>query len=240
MKTWGWAVILYSFCLAGPAGAETWTVKLKAVNGRGTYTHEMELPVGKQTTFDGAPATRGWPQRGLIFNAYLNKPEDGLLRLDYMAELTGKNAARPPFQAAGKVALRPGKPVLAAEASGWKLIFELRGEGEHGARKNGNWLIRTSLKCGREERLANFAFLPDQQYTVVTYSQDPESVRRFTVALLPNGSALDGSFLLQYALQLKEGAETLAEKQGELLLNPGGGRSRAAAGDCVFSAKASR
>jgi len=240
MKIWGWGVIFYSFCFAGTAGAETWTVSLKAMNGRGTYTHELELPVGKQTTFDGAPATRGWPRRGLIFNAYLNKPEGGLFRLDYMAELTGKNAARPPFQAAGKVALRPGKPVLAAEASGWKLILELRGKAESGARKNGNGVIRTSLKCGRDEHTANFAFLPDQQYTVVTYSQDDEAVRRFMVGLLPNGSALDGGFLLQYTLQLKEGAETLAEGQGELILNPGGGKRRAAAGGCVFSAKAAR
>lgn len=240
MKTWGWAVIFYSFCLAGTAGAETWTVSLKAINDRGTYTHELELPVGKQASFDGAPATRGWPKRGLIFNAYLNKPENGLFRLDYMAELTGKNAARPPFQAAGKVALRPGKPVLAAEASGWKLILELRGEAEKGARKNGNGVIRTSLKCRRDGHTANFAFLPDQQYTAVTYSQDDEAVRRFTLALLPNGPAVDGTFRLQYAVQLKEGAETLAEGQGELIMSPGGGRSSAAAGDCVFSAAASR
>lgn len=240
MKNRGWAVILSLLCLAVTAGAETWTVSLKAVNGRGTYTHELELPVGKQASFNGVPATRGWPRRGLIFNAYLNEPEAGLFRLDYMAELTGKNAARPPFQAAGKVALRPGKPVLAAEASGWKLILELRGEAEPGARNKGNGVIRTSLKCGRDEHAANFAFLPDQQYTVVTYSQDSESVRRFMVGLLPNGSALDGSFLLQYTLQLKEGAETLAEGQGELVLAPGGGKRRAAAGDCVFSAKAAR
>lgn len=240
MKTWGWAVIIYLLFPAGTAGAETWTVRLKAVNGKGTYTHELELPVGKQASFNGAPATRGWPKRGLIFNAYLNKPEAGLLRLDYMAELTGKNAARPPFQAAGKVALRPGKPVLAAEASGWKLILELRGKAEPGARKNGNGSIRTSLKCGRDEHAANFAFLPDQQYTVVTYSQDTDSPRRFMVGLLPNGPALDGSFLLQYTLQLKEGAETLAEGQGELILKPGGGKRRAAAGDCAFFAKAAR
>jgi hypothetical protein len=240
MKTWGWAAVIYSLFFSGTAVAETWTVSLKAVNGRATYTHELALPVGKQTTFDGAPATRGWPKRGLIFHAYLNKPEDGLLRLDYMAELTGKNAARPPFQAAGKVALRPGKPVLAAEASGWKLILELRGEAGPGARKNGNGAISTSLKCGRDEHAANFAFLPDQQYTIVTYSQDTDAPRRFMVGLLPNGSGVDGTFKLQYTLQLKEGPETLAEGQGELILSPGGGKSRAAAGDCVFSAKAPR
>lgn len=238
MKTWGWAVILYSFCLAGTAGAETWTVSLKAINGRGTYTHEMDLPVGKQASFNGSPFTRGWPRRGLVFHAYLNKPQDGLLRLDYMAELTGKNAARPPFQAAGKVLLRPGKPVLAAEASGWKLILELRGEADRAAARNGNGLIKTSLKCGRDERTANFAFLPDQQYTIVTYSQDDEPVRRFMVGLLPNGAGVDGTFKLQYTLQLKEGAETLSEGQGELILSPGGGRRSAAAGDCLFSAAA--
>ena len=116
----------------------------------------------------------------------------------------------------------------------------LRGEAEPGARKNGNGVIRASLKCGLDEHAANFAFLPDQQYTIITYSQDTDAPRRFMVGLLPNGSALDGSFKLQYTLQLKEGPETLAEGQGELILSPGGGKSGAAAGDCLFSARASR
>lgn len=238
MRTWGWALISCSFCLAGTAWGETWTVSLKAVNGRGTYTHEQELPVGKQIGFTGAPVSRGWPPRSLIFNAYLNKPQDGLFRLDYMAELIGKNAARPPFQAAGKVLLRPGKPVLAAEASGWKLILELRGEADRAAARSGNGVIKTSLKCGRDEYTANFAFLPDQQYSLVTYSQGDGPVRRYMAGLLPNGPGVDGTFLLQYTLQLKEGSEMLAEDQGEFILSPGGGRRSAAAGDCVFSAAA--
>ena len=242
MKIWGWAVIFYSFSLAAAAGAEVWTVELKAVEGRVTYQHGLATTVGKQSSFAGQPRVRGGgPARELIFHSFLNKPEGGYFRLDYMAELTGENRARPPFQAAGKVRLRPGKPVLAVVAGGWKLILELKGKAEGKANGNGSPVLETGLRCGRAFYPANFSYLPDEQYSAVLYGGEGDTVRRFMVGLLPNSPGVDGTFKLQYTLQLKEGAELLAENQGELILAPGAGKATAAAGGgCVFSAKALR
>jgi hypothetical protein len=232
-------------CLAlgpGAAGAAEWTVRMKAVEGRVTYSHTQESPIGEQVSFAGKPLTRGGgPARELIFNTFLNKPEDGFLRLDYQVELGGAHRARPPFQAQGKVLLRPGKPVIAAEAGGWKFILELQGEAGGKPRGGNPGRLETVLKCGRTSYPANFVYLPEEQYSAVLYGGTDDEVRRFMVGLLPNISALDGTFLLQYTLQLKEGSETLADGKGELVLAPGAGRASAAAGKgCVFSAKALR
>jgi hypothetical protein len=224
------------------AEAEPWTVEFKAVNGRVTYSHSQAAPMGEQNSYAGKARVRGGgPAREISFNSLLIQPEEGVFRLDYKAEVTGGHRARPPFQAAGKVLLRPGKPVLAAEAGGWKLILELRGAGAGDYPKSENGTLETSLKCGRASFPANFKYLPDEQYSAVVYGGEQETVRKFMVGLLPNGPALDGTFLLQYTLQLKEGGEPLAEGQGELILAPGGGKRTAPAGkDCVFSARASR
>lgn len=230
-------------CLAlGTAAAGEWTVKMKAVDGRVTYSHTQVSPVGEHVSFSGKPLTRGGgPARELIFNTFLNKPEDGFLRLDYQVELGGRHRARPPFQSQGKVLLRPGKPVIAAEAGGWKFIVELAGEAEGKPMRKSPGRLETVLKCGRASYPANFVYLPEEQYSAVLYGGTEDEVRRFMVGLLPNIPAMDGTFLLQYTLQLKEGGETLADTQGELILAPGGGKKSAAAGkDCVFSAKALR
>lgn len=227
---------------AGAAGAEGWKVHAKAVNGRVSYSHTQASAVGKQATFDGKAQVRGGgPAREIIFNSFLNPPEGGLFRLDYQVEIVGGNRARPPFQVGGKVPLRPGKPVLAAEAGGWKLILELQGKAEGRSRKRGPGTLETRLKCGRTSYPANFMYLPDEQYSAVLYSEEGDTVRRFMVGLLPKSSGMDGTFLLQYTLLLKEGGETLAGGEGELILVPGGEKLTAAAGkDCVFSAKALR
>jgi len=242
MKTWGWAVIFYSFFISAAAGAEVWTVELKAVEGRVTYQHGLATTVGKQSSFAGQPRVRGGgPARELIFHSFLNKPVDGYFRLDYMAELAGENRARPPFQAAGKVRLRPGKPVLAALAGGWKIILELQGEAGERSRKEGPGTLETSLKCGRVVYPATFVYLPDEQYSAVLYGGSGDTVTKFMVGLLPKSPGMDGTFLLQYTLLLKEGGETLAGGEGELILAPGDGKHTARAGkDCVFSAKALR
>ncbi|OGR78130.1 MAG: hypothetical protein A2X32_01875 [Elusimicrobia bacterium GWC2_64_44] len=227
---------------AAAAVAGDWKVDLKAVNGGVTYSHAQSLDLGEQSTYDGKVRMRGPGRpRELIFNSLLNQPEEGLFRLDYQVELTGEHPARPPFQASGKVLLRPGKPVLAAEAGGWKLILELKGSAGGDLQKRNNGTLATSLKCGRASYPANFAYLPEEQYTAVQYDAAGDTVRKFMVGLLPNAPALDGTFLLQYTLQLKEGGETAAEGQGELILAPGGPKRTAKAGkDCVFSARALR
>ena len=243
MKIYGSLVM---FCLTGclvrAAGAESWTVKMKAVNGRASYSHTQAGALGKQTKFDGRPLMRGGgPARDLTFKYFLNPPEDGFFRLDYQVELSGEHGARPPFQAAGKVLLRPGKPVLAALAGGWKIILELQGEAGERSRKEGPGTLETSLKCGRVVYPATFVYLPDEQYSAVLYGGSGDTVTKFMVGLLPKSPGMDGTFLLQYTLLLKEGGETLAGGEGELILAPGDGKHTARAGkDCVFSAKALR
>jgi hypothetical protein len=241
MKT----TVLLIFCLAPclfAEGGESWTVKMKAVNGRVSYSHALATPIGEQSAYSGRAQVRGGsPAREIIFNAFLNQPEEGRFRLDYQAEVAGENRARPPFQAAGKILLRPGKPVLAAEAGGWKLILELQGTSEGKYPRIDTGTLVTSLKCGRDVYPANFVYLPGEQYSAVLYSGPDDTVRRFMVGLLPNSPALDGTFQLQYTLLLKDGGETLADSKGELILAPGGGKKTAFAGrSCVFSAKALR
>jgi hypothetical protein len=236
--------LLLLLCLApgGAAAAEGWTVKLKVINGRYAYSHEQPMAAKTQENFAGKPRQRGGgPELGLIFNAYLHPAEDGLFKLDYQVELGGDKRALPPFQASGKVRLPPGKPVLAVESGGWKVILELEGESEGEYSKNWQQTIDASLKCGRIAYQAKFAYVPQDQYSVVLYNEKDDAVRKFMLGLLPNSSGLDGEFKLQYTLLLKEGRETLAGGDGELILAPGGGRRSAAAGKaCVFSAKASR
>jgi hypothetical protein len=237
--------LLTAFCLlaglAGAAPAESWTVKMQAVNGKVTYTHTQALRPGKQDSYVGKARRRGMgPEREIIFNTYLHDPEEGALRLDYQVEVAGEQQARPPFQAQGKVLLRPGKPVLAAEAGGWRLVLELQGEAE-GKGGSNSGVLEALLKCGRTSYPAKFAYLPNEQYTAVLFWQEGDTARKFMVGLLPNASALDEDFNLQYTFLLREGGETLAEGQGELVLTPGGSRRGKAAGkDCTFSARATR
>ena len=236
--------ILFLFCLmfcsAGAAGAEGWTLKIKAVSGRVSYSYTQKIPLGEQINYVGKAQVRGLgTAREITVNSLLNRPEDGLFRLDYQVELSGEQQARPPFQFAGKVLLRPGKPVLAVEAAGWKLILELQGTAEGKARKKGTATLEISLKCGRASYPASFVYLPDEQYSAVLFSGSDEDARKFMVGLLPDSPAVDGTFLLQYTLLLREGGDTLADNQGKLILEPGGEKRTAAAGrDCVFSAKA--
>jgi len=240
------AVSLVFFCLAlglaGAARAEEWTVKMRAVSGKVTYSHDLKVPEGGQASYAGKAQMRGYgPAREIIFNAYLKRPDEGLFRLDYQVEVAGEQKARPPFQAQGKVLLRPGKQALAVEAGGWKLIFEVAGKvkGEPPQKEGG--VLETALKCGRRSWPARFLYLPGEQYTAVLYGGTEDEVSKFMVGLLPNSTAVDGEFILQYTLQLKDAGETLAEGQGELALEPGGGKAAAKAGKgCVFSAKALR
>lgn len=242
MKAAGALIFSWLALGVGAVCAGEWTVRMKVVDGRATYSHTQAGPLGEQVNFSGKPLARGGgPARELIFNTLLNKPEDGFLRLDYQVELGGRHRARPPFQAQGKVLLRPGKPVLVAGAGGFKFIAELRGAAEGKPRGKGPGKLETALKCGRVAYPASFVYLPDEQYSAVLYGGTQDEVRRFMVGLLPNGPALDGTFLLQYTLELKEGGETLAGGQGELVLAPGGGWKSAAAGKaCLFSARALR
>jgi len=76
-------------------------------------------------------------------------------------ELGGPHRARPPFQAQGKVLLRPGKPVTAAEAGGWKFIVELAGEAA-GKPGQAPGKLETVLKCGRDSYPASFVYLSDE------------------------------------------------------------------------------
>ncbi|OGR42662.1 MAG: hypothetical protein A2X35_01550 [Elusimicrobia bacterium GWA2_61_42] len=226
-------------CLSA-AAEKGWTVKMTAVNGAVSYSHAQASPIDEQTSYSGKTRVRGrGPAREIIFNSVLNRTEDGRFRLDYQAELSGENLARPPFQAAGKVLLRPGKPVLAAKAGGWKLILELQGKAEGESPAIETATLETRLKCGRQSYPVDFAYLPDQQYSAVLYEGSDDTVRKFMLGLLPNSSALDGAFRLQYTLLLKDGGETLASGQGELILAPGEGKQSASAGkNCVFTAKA--
>lgn len=233
--------LLLLLCPAATAAAESWLVKMKAVNGKATYSHNQQGALGQHVNFAGKPQMRGGgPARELIFNTYLNKPEDGLLRLDYQVELGGEGKGRSPFQAQGKVILRPGKPVLAAEAGGWKFIVELAGAAEGKPPRAPGGTLAARLKCGRDAYPVNFVYLPDEQYSAVLQYEEGDAVRRFMLGLLPNSPGVDGTFKLQYTLQLKEGSELLAGGQGELILAPGSGTVSAAAGRCTFTAKALR
>lgn len=228
-----------AFPAASAAGAGEWAVKLKAVNAGTSYTTTLVSPAGRQAAFDGKPKMRGQgPARELIFRSFLNAPENGLYRLDYQVEFYGSNGARPPFQAAGKLLLRPGKPVLAAQAAAWKLYLELEGKAAGKTPNHANSRLTTSLKCGRKTYPANFAYLPGEQYSAVTFTEEDDTVTNFMAGLLPNTSAMDGAFILQYTLLLREGSKTLTEKQGELILVPGGPNKSATAGPCRFTAKA--
>lgn len=223
------------------ARAEGWTVRMKAVNGRDSYVRTQASPIGKQANYAGKAVTRGGgPARDVIFNTYLHNQDGGLFRLDYQVEVAGDEPARPPLELAGKILLRPGKQVVAAEAAGWKLILELQGEAEGKPTAFNAGTLEASLKCGRASYPVSFVYLPDEQYSAVLFTGD-DGERKFMAGLLPKSPGVDGNFLLQYALQLKEGSETLVNNSGELVLAPGEGKMTAAAGKgCVFSAKAVR
>jgi len=243
MKNFGISLLFcLSLCPAPARAAESWTVKMKAVNGRVSYSHALASPVREQVNYSGKAQVRGGgPEREITFNSFLNRPENGYFRLDYLVEIVGENRARPPFQVAGKVLLRPGKPVLAAEAGGWKLVLELQGTAEGKFPRIETGTLETRLKCGRDSYPAAFVYLPDEQYSAVLFGGSDEAVNKFMVGLLPDSSGLDGTFRLQYTLLLKDAGETLASGQGELILAPGGDKRSASAGkDCVFSAKALR
>lgn len=228
---------------AGPAAAEGWRVNVKAVNGRVTYSRGQPVVPGRPSSYDGKADVRGGgPASDVTLNLYLKEQgESGIFRLDYQAEVSGANRARPLFQAGGKVLLRPGKPVLAASAGGWKLILELNGETEGKPPKAENGTLETSLKCGRVSYPASFLYIPQEQYSAVLYSDAGGAVSKFMLGLLPNSPGVDGTFLLQYTLLYKDGSETVAENQGELILSPGGPKLTGAAGkNCVFTAKALR
>ncbi len=244
MKTLLITTILLSPAAAAAAG-EKCTLRMMAVDGGVSYSHELAVVPGERASYAGPARKRGrGPQREMIFNALLNGAGEGGFRLDYQVEVAEeKGPPRPPFQAQGKVPLRPGRQALAASAGGWKLYFRLDGEacaGETGREKAGT--LSGRLKCGRLSYPFSFAYLTNEQYTAVIYEEPSENaVRRFTAGLLPGPSAFDGTFQLQYVLNLKEGGGVITDSQGKALLAPGGeGHSSAAGRGCVFNVKASR
>lgn len=224
------------------AGAQEWVVSMKAVNGKASYSCSRKSPAGEQAGYSGKAKVRGPGRRAeAIFNTYLNEPRDGVFRLDYQAEVSWGNRVRPPFQASGKVLLVPGRPVIAAEAGGWKLILELEGEPEGKPPKARMGTLEAKLRCGRKSYPVSFLYLPEEQYSAVLYEEKDEEVGRFMVGLLPNFPSAGGEFKLQYTLQLKDGRDMLSSESGELILKPGGKKRRAAAGKrCVFYARALR
>lgn len=227
------------------AGNGACSIRMMAVNGGVSYSHELPAAPGERVSYDGPAKKRGrGPRQDLIFNALLNEAGEKGFRLDYQVEVAaGKGPPRPPFQAQGKVPLRPGKQVLAASAGGWKLYFRLDGEacaGEKDWEKAGTLSAR--LKCGNLSYPVSFAYLTNEQYTAVLYEEPAErTVRRLTVGLLPGPSAFDGTFQLQYVVNLKESGRTVTDSQGKILLAPGGGSQKGSAGrGCAFTVKASR
>lgn len=241
--------LILLLCAAAPAAAaagdDTCSLKMMAVKGGVSYSHELSAAPGERASYAGPAKKRGrGPQREMIFNALLNEAGEGGFRLDYQVEVAEeKGPPRPPFQAQGKVPLRPGKQALAATAAGWKLYFRLDGEacaGEKGWEKAGT--LNGRLKCGRLTYPFSFNYLTNEQYTAVLYDEPSENtVRRLTVGLLPGPAAFDGTFQLQYVLNLKEGGRVITDSQGKALLAPGGGAHSSAAGrGCSFTVKASR
>lgn len=227
------------------AGDKNCSLSMMAVSGGVSYSHELEAVPGENASYAGPAKKRGrGPRREMIFNALLNEAGERGFRLDYQVEVAAeKGPPRPPFQAQGKVPLRPGKQVLAASAGGWKLYFRLDGEacsGEKGWERTGTLSAR--LKCGRLSYPVSFAYLTNEQYTAVLYEEPAENtVRRLTVGLLPGPSAFDGTFQLQYVANLSEGGKTVTDSQGKVLLSPGGGSQKVSAGrGCAFTVKAAR
>lgn len=234
------AAVFSALCL--PAGAaEDCSVRMKAVNGGISYSRTQPCRPGEQVTYSGPARLQGrGERREIIFNSFLNEGGDGGYRLDYQVEIAGENRARPPFQAQGKALLRPGRPLMAASAGGWRYYLELLAPKAGGYTGTGEHTIDAKLKCGRLTFPASFAYLPGEQYTAVLYEETGGGVRKFMLGLLPGQPGATAAFSLQYTLQLKEGSEVMADARGELALEPGEGKVLAAAGGCVFSASASR
>ncbi|HBE89339.1 MAG TPA: hypothetical protein DDW67_09410 [Elusimicrobia bacterium] len=219
------------------------SLRMMAVHGGVSYSHELAVVPGERASYAGPAKKRGrGPQREIIFNALLNEAGKQGFRLDYQVEVADEKGPRPPFQVQGKVPLRPGRQALAASAGGWKYYLKLEGEAceeEFDDPKPGT--LTALLKCGRHRYPVSFSYLTNEQYSAVLYSEDGDKVTRFTIGLLPGGGAFDGTFPLQYAVQLKDGGETIADNTGGVLLSPGGGAAKASAGrGCSFTVKAGR
>jgi hypothetical protein len=236
------AAILLSLAAPGAAG-ETCLLKMMAVNGGVSYSHDLPVEPGERASYHGPARRRGrGPLRDIIFNALLNEAGKGGFRLDYQVEVADEKGPRPPFQAQGKALLRPGSQLLAASAGGWKYYLKLEGEacGEAYEGKRPGTLT-AALKCGRHSYPAGFSYLTNEQYSAVLYSEDGDKVTRFMIGLLPGGAAFDGTFPVQYVVQLKEGGKAIADNSGGAILSPGGGAAKASAGPgCSFTVKASR
>lgn len=233
-------------CAAAAASAgETCSLKMMAVHGGVSYSHELAASPGGRAAYAGPAKKRGrGPQREISFNALLNEAGEAGFRLDYQLEVAeAKGPPRPPFQAQGKVPLRPGRQAPAVSAGGWKLYFRLDGEacaGGSGREKAGT--LSGRLKCGRLSYPFSFAYLTNEQYSAALYEEPAAgAVRRLAVGLLPGPAAFDGTFQLQYVVNLSEGGRPLTDSQGKALLSPGGGAHTYAAGPgCSFTVKASR
>lgn len=237
------AAILLTHAAPTAAGEETCTLRMMAVDGGVSYSHELEIAPGGRASYRGPSRKRGrGPLRDIGFNALLNEPGEGGFRLDYQVEVAGENGIRPPFQVQGKALLRPGRQLLAASAGGWKYYLKLEGgtcAGDFDGPRPGT--LDARLKCGRLAYSASFSYLANEQYTVTLYEEPREDVvRSLTIGLLPGSSAFDGTFPLQYVIRLKEGGRLLSDNSGGLLLSPDGSRAKASAGkDCSFSARVS-
>ncbi|HNW44437.1 MAG TPA: hypothetical protein PKI19_08025 [Elusimicrobiales bacterium] len=240
MRTSSLWLLFPALFFAGGARAETWTISVKAVNGRMSYAHEQAGPLEKQAAYAGKAQTRGGgPARAMSFNSLLHAPENGYFKLDYQAEVAGQPEGQPPFHVSGKALLRPGKPLVAAAAGGWKLILELNGEGGGKASGMRAGTLEAGLKCRGLSYAASFVYLPEERYSAALREDSGGEGRYFWVELLPGPYAAYDVFKLEYKVLLKDDGLTLCQGSGELVLTPGGGKLSAAAGKgCTFSAKA--
>jgi len=96
------------------SAANSYQLKMTAVNGKLSYAHSQKNEAGTQNDFAGKAEAKTEKKPDIVFKSLLKETKGGVPVLNYTFELAGEEAGLPVMRAASEVALVPGKKILAA------------------------------------------------------------------------------------------------------------------------------
>lgn len=230
---------------AGPlSAAGSYELKMTAVNGNLSHFHSQLNEAGKRNDFAGKSAAEGEEPRGLVFNSLLKEGKKGTLLLDYVFELAGGKGNAPRMRAAAKVALAPGKKILAAVSGPWKYYLEITGSPPKRG-DTGNHQLVAEFFCVKSTAAADRAGFPvrvsafkGEQAEVTAASQEGGNKRELTISMTAVAPDAKGAIGMQYKAALTEDGAVLGSAQGKTVLSPGLRKTLPAGENCSISLKA--
>ncbi|HBA61850.1 MAG TPA: hypothetical protein DCZ92_13770 [Elusimicrobia bacterium] len=219
------------------SAANSYQLKMTAVNGKLSYAHSQKNEAGTQNDFAGKAEAKTEKKPDIVFKSLLKETKGGVPVLNYTFELAGEEAGLPVMRAASEVALVPGKKILAAVYGPWRYYLELEGRAPKPG-DAGNYQLSAELACGQAVLPVRVAALKGSRAEISGFSAEGGKKRKLYVSLLPGLKEVKGGLELQYSAALTEDGAAAGAAEGKAELLTGLLKTVPAGENCKISLKA--